>query len=743
MSVSWLNFLLSRRYAVLGAGDPVPAADFAPACPGASAASAVQEQTAREQGQAGAESSASDNGPFLILPNNVSLLDPAVVYAYFAALKPLVLLHHSQGRGLQMLAGGAQTLVLSDDAPQEVLERAAAALADGRSVLLWPYPQLQRHVRHEEGGASPAFSLLNLLQQKGQRLPELFLVRSEGLWGSRFSCYHLAEGSPSFWGVLCACLPALLLGPLLKRRPVRIVSRRHRLGDKPLHLRSFNTMLQTWYDAGNEGAVLVPMLPLGRIRRMPPEHSAELAPELVQAASSVASGSACARLSPALAPTVPPSAPSSAPPSAPEQNLAAPGQEVAGAPNRVRAAATADVTGLPSVPSGATVSASGALQFSSQPTVPPATSAILGAAGATSGGAAAAGQAQHAAKLDMDKTSSPIGTIFLSESADGASTVKPAVNAPLADIAPAVPRTPPLLPVQHALTRQGSVTDASYAQHFSRRSLLGLAKAIGTLIGPVPATRIGVALPCGAGAMAAYIGVLDCTLENDRIPVLLDPAMSADELAACAQETGISHVLTARQLQGLGLPPDTTPIFLEDITSAQIMRGSALSFMGFAGTTEVEAPAAVFCQAGCAAPLSLSHNDLMGSLHSLIEQLAAAPLHVHSLSILGCLPQHTPLGLLLNTILPLTCGVPIVTVSSPQNDIILARSAEDYSVNCFMGSPQSLRNLLRKARSQLAFRYILLSAEPWPEDLMALLPKACPHAKVFTADMSGEITLLL
>lgn len=741
MSAAWLNFLLSRRYAVIGAGDPVPCANVPPASVEAGGGPAEAGRASGAQGPALAESSAGDTGPFLILPNNISLLDPLLVYAHFAALNPLVLLHPSQGRGLQLLSGGADTLVLPnvlpDDAPHGVLERAADTLASGRSVLLWPCPGLQGRACREVEGTSSAFALLNLLQQRGQRLPELFLVRSEGLWGSRFSCYHLAEGLPSFFSALCARLPALLLGPFLKRRPVRIVSRRHRLGTKPLNARTLNTMLHTWFDAGHEGAVLVPLLPFGRIRRMPLEHL--LVP--TQTVSTV-------DLAPAPPAAAPQGDPQTAALSGPSSGLSSgPSPSISsGSSSGISHGGTQDAAPAPGA--SPEVSAAAAVHDSirshsaesdSSPATDAATSSPL------TSSAVSAAQARPVAApsySDFAEISSTFGTAIEPEASEGASTVKPAINAPLADIAPAVPRTPPLLPVQHALTRQGSVTDASYAQHFSRRSLLGLAKAIGTLIGPVPATRIGVALPCGAGAMAAYIGILDCTLDNDRVPVLLDPAMSADELAACAQETGISHVLTARQLQGFGLPPDTTPIYLEDISPAQIMRGSALSFMGFAGATEVEAPAAIFCQAGSPFPLSLSHNDLMGNLHNLIEQLTASPLKVHSLSILGCLPQHTPLGLLVNTILPLTCGVPIVTVSSPQNDITLARSAEDYSVNCFTGSPQSLRNLLRKARAQLAFRYIMLSPEPCSEELMALLPKACPHAKVFTADMSGEITIL-
>lgn len=770
MSISWLDFILSRRYAITATGDPIPriaaagssSADGGAGCGLDSAldgdldhGSTKNEPTKNELDASGpsadttAHSAADTNtspcdtahsvpqatkqrdaGPFLILANSPSLIDPLLLYAHLSMLKPLVVLRHEQSAALRMFAGAADIVVLppapaapTADAAETnpeieaeigpstttytALSQVADALAQGRSVLLWPSPHVQ-HTGYECVPAhNAAFSLLQLLVAREQNLPDLFLVRTEGVWGSRFSWYR--GQNPSFTGALWTQAPAMLLGPFLKRRPVRLVIRRHALRPHDLQQRNFQTMLNGWFGAGHEGAVLVPRLPLCRIRSMPLE-------ALPQA-------EACAVVQAAMLADASSAQPSPLPEAAPELPT-----------NKTctcTAGGTADgtVSGTTRMPEGVTAGLT---------TDPTTTFAVADDAANTQGGANSAYTVQHDANTDTFH---------------GPTHDETAGNTPLADIIPAVPRTPPLLPVQHALTRQGSVTDASYGHHFSRRTLLGLAKAIGTLLGPVPASRIGMSLPCGAGAMATYIAILDCTLEDDRIPVLLDPNMSPEQLAHCAQETGITHVVTSRIFNGRGLPPNTLPVYLEDITSAQVMRGSALSFMGFAGTTEVDSVAAIFCSAttqGAHAqaahiepvPLLLRHQDLMTSLHSLIEHLSAPPLNVHSVSMLGCLPPHSPLGLLTNVVLPLTCGVPIVTANTTQDSKVLARSAENYGVNFFTGSPASMRSLLHEARTHLPFRYVMLSQEPCPPDLLALIPKACPHARIFSADMHGTIVLL-
>lgn len=788
MPLTWLNCILSRRYAVTVMGDPIPCPAACPkaeslsadggAVPGDAAEASpaphnAEPTTESHNGQdldaaIAAETTACDKaapahagsavspyhadhagdntGPFLFLANNPSLIDPLLIYAQLAALKPLVVLRQEQGPALRMFAGAAEILILPpaqdgcvhstdspaedvdsqlaahaaqealDDAEHSALTRVAEALGQGRSVLMWPSPHVQRTGYECVPPHNCAFSLLQLLRERGQHLPELFLVRTEGLWGSRFSWYR--GQAPSFGATLWAQIPALLLGPFLKRRPVRLVMRRHRLNPQNLHQGSFQSILNAWFGAGHEGALLVPRLPLRRIHCMP----LEVLPQ----------AEACAAVRAAL------------------QADTVPTEEKAHEAAQAAASSQAEGHSLMSDTKPSPL-ATGA---GSKASPLPEKAASVPQGAAPEAHLAAASQSPHmSSRAESGPESALAGMQPDAESSDPAQPAA-APNTPLADISPAVPRTPPLLPVQHALTRQGSVTDASYGHHFSRRTLLGLAKAIGTLIGPVPATRIGMSLPCGTGAMATYIGILDCTLENDRVPVLLDPDMSPEQLAQCAEETGITHVVTSRTFNGRGLPPNTQAIYLEDITPAQVMRGSALSFMGFAGTTEVDSLAAIICSGqGHSAsaqpadsaeiqPLLLRHQELMTALHELITHLSAPPLNAHSLSILGCLPPHSPLGLLVNVVLPLTCGVPIVTVNAAKNAAVLARSAENHSVNFFTGSPDSMRKLLHEARSHLPFRYVLLSQEPCPPELLALIPRACPHARIFSADMHGNIVLL-
>lgn len=719
MSAKWLDFLLSRRYALTVMGDPLPAFDPAPSAMGSNARKPGQAPTQSKtepsetvqsdthmpdpgQPRAGLaeelrpkpprpHTAHPHGGPFLILPNQPALIDPLIVYSHFAPLAPRLLMTAPHARALRFFAPGADIIVLpsaaedgtcEQSAVETALSQAAQCLAEGRSLILWPAGQLQSKAHEKLSSPNIAEQLFDVLPQHGLSQPELFLVRLEGLWGSQFSRYFAPEGHPKFFSTLCRQIPALLLGPLLPHRPVRMVVRRHKLNAShscTAHTgqEHITSILNTWYDAGTEGATLVPRMPMGRIQRMPMETRSAPSAHMPQNADKAPLQEAGS-------------------PAAPQQHADTPATQGAGSPN--------DSQNPLAEHSPLAAQESAAPTDSAPAYIPPPP---IMAAGATD--------------------SAPPLPIF--------SPATRAIdnNTPLADIAPVVPRTPPLIPIQHALTRQGTVTDVNAGLHFSRRTLLGLAKAIGTLLGPVPASRIGLALPAGAGAMAAYIAILDCILEDDRVPVLLNLDFSPEQLAHCAQETGITHVITCRQLQGRGLPPDSIPLYLEDITQAQIMRGCALSFMGFAGNTDVDAPAAMVFTAGSTGQpkaLILSHTNLLTSLCGLLSTLMSAPVNAHALSLLCCMPPHTPLGLLTNIILPLTCGVPAVTLADPTDADLLARTAANYGVNCIVGTTDIFTGMLREARTHLPFRFALCSQQTCPDTLRERFAKVCPHGQL-------------
>lgn len=674
----WLSFLLGRRYVITVQGDPVPQ-------PG-------------------------EGGPFLILPNHPALVDPLIVYSRFAALKPRPLVETSLARAFGLFFGATEPIVAPDsrrpDAARELqqaVEEAVDTLARGRSVIMWPGERLQDNGREVLRGQSGVYRLLRAALDREVPLPELFLVRTEGLWGSRFSRYFTPGRTPNALGTFVSQLPAGLWGPLLPKRHVRLVLRRHATTTADCAtVERINGLLSLWYDAGPQAATLVPLLPGASIRYEPARRPAGDAQPDVDIAPALALLSAHVPVDGAR----------------PETRLL----EDLGIDSRILPLVLSDMaTAIGKEPDAASLT-----------TVAKVAEALQGC------GSSPICRAAPPAPMPTGPaplTPVPAGALHEEPVPEDVTPVlEPAASASdvsLAVVSPALLRMPPLLPVQHAMTRQGTVTDVSLGRHFSRRALMGLSKAIGGLLHEVPSGRVGVSLPCGIAAMAAFVACLDSTEEGGRVPVWFDCGMDAGRLAHCARQAGVTHVLTTHKLEGRGLPPDTTPVYLEQISKGQMRRGYASSLWGFAGVADVDAPAAVVFTSGSEGVpkgVCLTHRQLMTNLRAALSVFMGPPLRLHTVSVLCGLPPYHVLGLSSTVLLPLTCGVPAVTVSDPADYALLAHACRNYGTTLFVGTPTQLRGMLQAVRDPLPLRWAVVGGEVRPPDLEEMFRCVCPGA---------------
>lgn len=674
----WLPFLLNRRYRVQMMGDFVP--------------------------------SPGEGGPYIILPNHPSLVEPLLVYTRFSPLHPRPLVTASQARIFALSCSGADLIRIPDSFSREdvqlALQEAVNTLAAGHSIIMWPGERLQDNGREVLRGRSMVYRLLHMLLDRHLPLPELILVRTEGIWGSSFSRYATPGRTPGFLSTFFRHLPAALWGPLLPKRSVRMVLRRFPITDADCAtMEKLNGQISLWYDAGPQAATLVPCYPWGKSVSVPASKrgdeedfaDVDIAPALSLLAAHVP-------------------------------------VDGAGAATRLLEDLGIDSALLPQIRTDLK-NATGRM---------PAAKDIL-----------TVGQLAQFMQRCVTQDS-PVPTGLLRED-DEPEDVRPVLepraelSAAIGKVAPALLRVPPLLPIQHAVTWQGTATDIALGRQFSRRSLMGLSKAIGGLLAAIPDKRIGIALPCGVGVMAAFLACLDCTDTEDggRIPVLLDCNMPQEQLDACARQAGVRHVLTLNALEGRGLPSGTEAIYLDTISKGQLRRGYALSLWGLAGTTEIEDPAVMlfsFGHDGALKGISLSHRNLMSTLRALLRVIMGAPLHLHSISILCALPPSHPLGLIASVLLPLTCGVPVVMLDDPSDVSLLARACHDYETPFFAGTAAQLYAMLLAASGEtLPLRWAMVTGEQIPPDLPALFHQICPDAVLIPeygcTECSGIISL--
>ena len=250
-----ISFLLARRYFIMQYGDPVP-------------------QT---------------GGPYVILANHTSLIDPLIVYLRFAHLHPRPVLDESSYRRFWRLARLFDPIVvpdLSKGGDPALLEQAVGqvvdSLAEGRNVLMWPSGRLQKEGRDALRGRSGVWRVMKAMEERALSRPEMVLVRTEGLWGSRFSLYHEDDVPNKLKKTLCRVLPPFLLfGLVLPRRRVRLMLRCHRPSETDCSsVERLNSIIAAWFAAGNQNAVLVPVIPGMHLPRLPVIRQREEASEL-------------------------------------------------------------------------------------------------------------------------------------------------------------------------------------------------------------------------------------------------------------------------------------------------------------------------------------------------------------------------------------------------------------------------------------------------------------------------------
>ena len=196
-------------------------------------------------------------GPTLVLPNHPGYIDPAIILSHVRLHQPLRPLVFAGTYRMPMLRP-LMSLVRAFEVPdlsaasrdaqtrtKEMIDSVIQRLQAGDCFLIYPSGRLQRGNEELIGAARAVHEII-------QRTPNvnIVLVRTRGVWGSRFSCAangtvpNLAEQARGALGWVFASLFFFL-----PRRPVNLhieVVERNQL---PIDSRDkFNAHLEQWYN---------------------------------------------------------------------------------------------------------------------------------------------------------------------------------------------------------------------------------------------------------------------------------------------------------------------------------------------------------------------------------------------------------------------------------------------------------------------------------------------------------------
>ncbi|CAK7072350.1 MAG: Bifunctional protein Aas [Desulfovibrio sp.] len=659
----------------------------------------------------------------LILPNHPALIDPLIVYSRLAGLMPRPLSDEAQMSGfVQRIAAKIIRAVTIPDmskagrgGAQDVrrgLDNIVKALENGDNVLLYPSGQLYRSSREVLGGKGAVAHIL--AEVPGVRV---LLVRSKGLWGSRFS--YAYGKAPQFISVLLRGIVAVFGNLLLftPKRPVHItftepadlpqLVQAAKDGDKA----TVNRALETYYNEAETEPIYIPRffwqkpeaaLPekLPRTKPLTAAKETERATEAQQADESVPAKVregvyAILRERANLSEDAP---------LAPEQNLA---------------------TDL-FLDSLALMETLLALEERFGHTVPgpelleTVGDCLLAATGELRG-----------PEEEIDPAPAP-ESWFVTNAVDSPLTLAKGNN--FADtfftLAAAAPNAILAADRSGVKTRKGLLI-----------GILALAKRFETL----PGERLGIMLPAVPAAVAVWLAAIYAGKE----PVLVNWTVGRRNMEHCLALAQVNHIITASALLSQlsrtgvdleGLPAELIPAekLGASLSLGEKMRAAFLAALhcsplpfSLKAKKVKETAAILFTSGSEAAPkaVPLTHNNIMTNAADVL-----AVLHVQeNEKLLAMLPPFHSFGLLVGLGLPACTGIRTVYHPNPTESGALAGVIRDYGVTLTGATPTFMEGILAKAKGTkdlASLKHAFVGAEKCPDHVYRTFAAQCPEASL-------------
>ena len=253
------------------------------------------------------------------------------------------------------------------------------------------------------------------------------------------------------------------------------------------------------------------------------------------------------------------------------------------------------------------------------------------------------------------------------------------------------------------------------------------------------AKHVGILLPASAGGFIAYFACLMA----EKTPVLLNWTTGPANLKHAIELLGITKIITSKRfMDRVELSLDNIEfIFLEKVKSST----NALTLLTCAITSyfpkktlkecqrsnSKDSIAAILFTSGSEKlpkAVPLTNENIISNHKSGIPFLGLSSQDI----ILSFLPPFHSFGLSVTGLLPILLGMRIVFHPNPTEAAILAEKLKVFDVTLLIGTPTFLTHILEKASKDRLkkLRLIITGAEKCTEKVFQLAKEIAPNAKV-------------
>jgi len=253
----------------------------------------------------------------------------------------------------------------------------------------------------------------------------------------------------------------------------------------------------------------------------------------------------------------------------------------------------------------------------------------------------------------------------------------------------------------------------------------------------LPGINVGLMLPASVASDIMLYGLYLAR----KCPVLLNWTTGPANLQHAVQLTGITHVVTSRQLRdrlGLAIPGVQT-IDVEDLRKEMhwfdkvrwwlMARCCPGTIRCLASQTEATAQGVILFTSGSEkAPkaVPLTHANVISNARVVIEVLNMT----NQDSILGCLPMFHSFGFTLTGLAPLLSGLRTIHHPDPTDIAGLSQKIVNYKPRVLVGIPYLIARLFERARpgDLDSLRILVAGAEKVPSSLFETVDRVLPEA---------------